>query len=631
MAKNKYTANDIEVLEGLEGVQKNIGMYLGEASTQVLRAFREIYENSVDVFAKGMNKFIAVGLSGTKIPQTFTVVDHGPGIPVEKHKKTGISTLTTVFTTIHAGSNFDKLAKGKAKSRGTHGVGSSATNACSESFIVYTCRDKQWYTQSFSKGKPVSDVSKCKLPKKYVELGASKSCGTVVEFTPDYSLLPKTVIKEQELFEFIKQNAELNSGLTVRFVGPKIDEKICNKKGIITLLEDWIVSSKKKVVTLGRPFIFESPDLSVALQWSDLEGENVFSYVNYAETAGGGYHVQGLFDAITKEFKAAAKKGVDFTAADLREGLIAVIHYKCNDDDYSGQNKEKLSTISAQKIVRDTVAPALTKWIKANAKLVRQIMLRATKIKEAKEQAKAITKAATSLKTTNKSALIPDGKLAMSNPRCAPEQRELFICEGDSAGGNLVQERDPYYQEILKLRGKILNVAKTSSIAKDLQNAPLVNLLVALGADEKLIRKGEKITSFRVGKIVLLTDEDIDGKHIKVLLFTALDKYAPEAFKQGIVYIADVPFFQASNPRTGEKVFGSSLEDVQTKGGKNWHVSRLKGLGEMNKEELAPFCLYPESRRLIRIPYFKSSKEREEYIRLVGEDVQYRKEMLGVD
>lgn len=627
----KYTANDIEVLEGPEGLRSNVGMYLGEASTQVLRAFREIYENSVDVYAKEMNDFVSVSLQGTKLPQTFVVIDKGPGIPVEKHKKTGVSTLTTVFTTIHAGSNFKKQERGKAKSRGKHGVGSSATCACSDTFIVWTCRDKQWYTQVFKKGKPITEVEKLKkIPQEFVDLGASKSSGTIIKFTPDYTILPKTIIKEQELFDFIRQNAELNSGLKVRFVGQKIDETIHNKRGIIALLENFIRSQKHKPNVLGEPFIFESDNLSVALQWSDLEGETVLSYVNYGETSNGGSHVQGLFDAITKEFKAVAKKGDDFTAQDLREGLIAVIHYKCNDDDYSGQNKERLNTVSAIKIVKDTVSDPLSKWITRHKKLVREISQRANQIKKAKQEAKAITKAATALKTTNKSVLITDGKLTMSNPKCPPEQRELIVVEGDSAGGSCIPERNPYNQEILKLRGKILNSAR-STIAKDLANTPLVNLLVALGADEKSIKKGEQITSFRVGKIILLTDEDIDGKHIKVLLFTALEKYAPEAFKQGIVYIADVPFFQASDPKTGNKVFGKSLEEVQTLGGKNWHISRLKGLGEMNADELAPFCLYPETRKLIRIPYFNNAKEREEYLRLVGEDVQYRKQMLGVE
>jgi Type IIA topoisomerase (DNA gyrase/topo II, topoisomerase IV), B subunit len=341
-------------------------------------------------------------------------------------------------------------------------------------------------------------------------------------------------------------------------------------------------------------------------------------------------HVQGLFDAITKEFKAVAGRGVDFTASDLREGLIAVIHYKCNDDDYAGQNKEKLNSPSATKIVRDEVSKALAKWVKSNTKLVREISLRATNIKAAKEEARKLTRAASNLKTHNKSVLVPNGKLIMSDKNCPPEKRELFIVEGDSAGGSLSDTRDPSYQEVLKLRGKAINVAKSSSIAKDLANQEIQNLLIALGADPTKIKKGGKIDSFRVGKIILLTDEDIDGEHIKVLLFTILHKYAPEAFKQGIVYIAKLPLFQASNPKTGEKIFGNTLKEVQDEGAASWHISRLKGLGEMDSEELAPFALYEDTRKLVRIEYFKSDKEEKEYLQLVGNDVQYRKKMLGV-
>lgn len=778
MAKTKsYNASDIEVLSGVEGIRKNIGMYLGRAETQVLHSFREIYENAVDVFIKEMNDFVGIGLITTGSrkdkKQTFIVVDKGPGIPVEKNKATKVSTLTTVFTSLHSGSNFDKQKKGKAASRGKHGVGSVACNAAAEQFIVYTCRDKQWYTQTFNYGKPVTEVTKCKLPTKYKQYGASPTCGTVVEFVPDYKVLPNTIISDKELFDFIKQNAELNTGLKVKFVSDSINEVICNKKGIVSLLEDYI-SNQKKVQILGKPFIFENDILNVALQWSNLEGEHILSYVNSAKTPEGGTHVQGMFDCITKEFKAVAGRGVDFTASDLREGLIAVVHYKCTDDDYSGQNKEKLNSPSAINVVKETLSKPLSKWIKANAKLVREISLRATKIKEAKAEARALTRAASNLKTTNKSVLVPNGKLVMSDRSCLPEKRELFIVEGDSAAGcwttdtnvmtldgvktfselinehneglinygfafdiekneqvtvqlqfphitkyvdelveiefedgtsytctpehlillengtyveaqfltnaskikstenskpnkvrsvqpisfphkvpvcdlqvdkyhnfalgngiivhnSVIHERDSSYQEVLKLRGKALNVAKTTSVAKDLQNAEISNVLIAIGADANKIKKGQKVDTFRLGKIILLTDEDIDGEHIKVLLFTILDKYAPEAFKQGIVYIAKLPLFQASNPKTGEKVFGNTLKEVQEKGGINWQISRLKGLGEMDANELAPFALYPETRKLVRISYFKSDKEREEYLKMVGNDVQYRKKMLGVN
>lgn len=508
--KTDYTAEDIDVLEGLEPVRKSPGMFLGEASTQVLRAFREIYENSVDVFSKGMNDYVSVVLEGTKLPQTFTVIDHGPGIPTEKHKKTGISTLTTIFTYLHSGSNFDKASKGKSTSRGKHGVGSSCTNACSDSFVVWTCRDKQWYTQSFSKGKPTSKVEKCKFPTKFQKRGAKKDKGTIIQFTPDYTILPKTIIKEDELFSFIKENADLNKGLTVRFIGQNKDETVQNKRGIIAVLEDYI-ESKNKVNVLGKPFVFESENLDVALQWSDLDGENVLSHVNLSRTQDGGTHVQGMFDAITKAFKDAAKRGDDFTASDLREGLIAVIHYKCNDDDYSGQNKEKLNTVSAVKIVKEALAKPLEKWIKSNSKLVREISVRATQIKKAKAEAKAITKAASTLKGSNsKKGQLLGSKLIHCSKKCKPEDVELILVEGNSAAGSVAQARDSSFQEVLKCRGKGLNVFK-STLSKALANAEISSLLVALGADEKKLRKEGVVDKFRVGKILLFSDPDVDA------------------------------------------------------------------------------------------------------------------------
>jgi len=635
--KKSYDASDIEVLSGTKGIRANIGMYLGKSETQVLHAFREIYENAVDVFIKEMNDFVSVVLETIKDKKTktqrqvFTVIDRGPGIPIEKNKETGLSTLTTVFTTLHSGSNFDKSKKGKAASRGKHGVGSAACVACSEVFTVYTCRDEQWYTQTFEKGEPTTKVTKTKLPSKYKKYGAKKDCGTVIEFTPDYTVLPNTIIPEKELFDFIKQNATLNSGLKVRFISDKIDETIYNKKGIITVLDDY-VSSKKKINLLGnKPFIYEDDVVSVACQWSDLEGEHILSYVNSSQTVEGGSHVQGLFDTITKEFKAVAKRGADFTASDLREGLIAVIHYRCTDDDYSGQNKEKLNSPSATGIVKNILSKPLAKWIKKNSKLVREISLRATRIKEAKAEARALTRAASNvIKSSSKKGQLLGSKLIQCNKKCKPEDIELFLVEGNSASGSANLARDPFNQEILKCRGKGLNVFK-STVSKALANQEISSLLVALGAEAKAIKKEGTVSKFRIGKILLFSDPDIDALHIDALWLTWIYKFAPLALKHNMVYKVNVPLYQATWREKGEdkRCFGYSLDEIYEQAPKSAQVTRFKGLGELTYLQLKPF-MDKDTRNITLITLPEAEKKIKEFIEIMGDDVKTRKMILGI-
>lgn len=635
--KNKYSAKDIQVLKGLEAVRKKVGMYLGTRELQNFQCMKEIVENSIDIAVKGMNDYVCLKSIIKDKKQKIIVADCGCGIPVEKHKETKISTLTTIFTVLHAGSNFNK----KVSSRGTFGVGSSAVNAVSEIFNVYTCRNNIWYSQKFSKGKPVTEVEKLKkFPKEFKDLYTKKHKpkGTIVEYVLDYDIMDKKILDDKFLLKYIKETSNLNSNITFRLINSINKEyEYCNKNGIIELLNKY-KEDNKKVQFLGKEFVYEDKQgkLEIALQWSSNTDEVFYSYVNGASTINHGTHIQGMNDAIAKVFKKYTKAKQNISINDLRSGLVAFLHYHCNDDDYAGQNKEKLNTPSAVKIVSDTLIEPLEKWCNKNKKTVKEIINRALRIKQAKEEAQKITKLASNLKTNNKSVLVKDGKLVMSNKKCKVEDRRLFIVEGDSAGGSVIKARNPFTDEILKLRGKPLNVAKTKSIADDLKNREITNLLISLGADANTIKKGEKLETTRVGSVNILTDADVDGLNIQVLVLTILLKYAPKLIEKGMVYIINTPLFQAST-REGNKYFGNSLEEVKklalnnTKYKNNILVTRFKGLGEANSDMIYSFAFDENNVNKTKVTFDLVDKEIKKYYNVVGEDTTERKKLLGID
>jgi DNA gyrase/topoisomerase IV subunit B len=507
--------SEIQILSSIEGIRSAVGMYLGPAENQVLQTVRETLQNSVDEFLRRRNSYICLVVQTQKESQTYTVIDRGSGIPVAPHPKTGKSILTEVLTKIHAGSNFNKQSEKKAKTGGKHGTGISCVTATSSLFTCYTCNKGIWYTQSFKKGKRITKVEKCLFPKQYKKFGALSKQGTIIEYTPDYSILPKTKLAKKQIYDLARYTSGFNTGLKLRVIyDGKLDETFLNKAGVVTVLNIFKESLPKKTEYIGKPYLFEhkSGDLQIGLQWSSLEGEHVLSFVNSLEVSGLGSHVQGAYNVISKVFKEAKGRGSDFSAADLREGMLLVIHYKCDDDEYAGQNKEKLNSASATARVSSLLEKDLQKWAKDHDKLVRKICKRATILAKAKQEAKKITKAAATLKVSKrKGNPLGSDKLAMCDKNCPAEERELFVCEGTSASGSLKAARTVYNQIVLGLRGKPLNVAKTPSIAKDLANKEIRDLLIALGADPREIAKGEKLSEISVNKIVIMTDSDVDG------------------------------------------------------------------------------------------------------------------------
>lgn len=526
MTKKKiqvYNADSIIVLEGLEGVRQKSAMYISDKESKgVFICVKEAVENAIDEVLAGHNNYISLIVNNKKNLQTFTIVDHGRGIPISKHKKSGKSTLTTILTTLHSGGKFNDTNYSNG-SIGTHGVGISVTNALSSLFQIWTFRNKKWYHQKFKEGIVKSKVKNLKPPKLKVPLKP----GTIIKFTPDYSIFgtfSKSKINNKVLQDWFKDLSNLNKGVKLRLIiDNKVDETYYNNKGAKNYLDSIIKDSA--CVTLGKPFIFESNNLTIAIQWSDFTEDGLFSYINGAKTIEHGEHVNGMNAAITKAFKTiVTSKKLKWTATDIRVGIIGYINYKFNGAEFNNQTKAKFVTLSARKEIQEQIYKSFLDYLKKNKTATTNILKRASEIKKAKDTAKALTKAASKLKSVGRSKLLLPGKLVTSSKSTLAEDKELFIVEGNSASGGAVKARDSNFQEILCMKGKIINSAK-ATLSKTLNSEEIKNIIIALGLDPSTIINKNKKHNFRVGKIMILSDADPDGplvSNTKVLLVNGL-------------------------------------------------------------------------------------------------------------
>lgn len=614
----KYNEASIKVYKGLEGVIANPSMYIGRlGEPAIFHMLRECVENSTDESMANHNNYICVKLENNK----YIVIDNGRGIPVGKHKTTGISTLTSIMTTLHSGGKFD--SKSYEHSRGTHGVGVSVVNALSDILEIYTFRDNQWYYQKYKQGKVNSKLEKVKIPKELREIGAKR--GTVVIFSPSKVVEPPKKLESKKVMSWLQDIANLNKGLKIRFIDNKNDIVFINKGGPDEYLKSII--EKCKCSTLGKPFILDTNSLTIAIQWSDFEDQGLVSYVSGALTADGGTHVKGLHDAISKALKPYAGKKQKFTANDLRFGLVGFINYKLSRASFDSQTKSELVTKQAKEDVIKIIGSSLDKFFKENKKLAIDIVSRATIINSNREKLKESTRAATKVQNNVKS-LLP-GKLACCKRTTPPEERELFLCEGDSGGENVKKARNILFQEVLPLKGKPLNGAKDKT-GKILKSEEVLNILTAIGFTKQnltdLAKKKKVDVKFRVGKIMITADADVDGYHIEQLICTDLFLVCPEIFKRGMVYCVKTPLFQASYK--DKKWFADTLEELKELCHPKSIISRLKGLGELNADQLARF-INPKTRNIIKIKNIVG-EDIKEFMDIVGEKSETRKKLLGV-
>lgn len=501
--------------------------------------------------------------------------------------------------------------------KNTHGVGISCTNALSKHFQCWTFRDGNWYTETFEYGKPTSKV--VKIPS--TKLPFKQQKGTIVKFVCDETIL-KSPLNKSEIKDYLENCSFLNSG--IQFVYEETETNTVNvfkSNGLLDFITKITTKyGEQKFENLGKPFSFKNETVDVCLQWFESDDTNLTSWVNSSKTVEGGTHVDGLVKVITNCFGKLAKKK-NYKPEDLRVGLYGGLNYRVAEPQFDSQTKEKLINPDATKIVYEAIEKEFDKYLNSNKAFTKRIIDRANEMRSIYNKFVSEKKALSKVKTKGKASLPPPTKFVISN--CKDDNlRELFICEGESAGGTAKAARNPYYQEILKLKGKILNTAK-ANLSKVYESEDILNILKAIGFDP--VNRNHNI---RVGKVIILTDADVDGVHISTLLLTLFKFYYPELLEQGRVFCVDAPLF-IGKTRT-KTLYGADLQDLQKQSGneKLLSVTRLKGWGEASANLLKTLAFDPSTRNLIQIQDVTSKQDLDLFKKLVGEDTEIRKQLL---
>ncbi|HEY2732244.1 MAG TPA: DNA topoisomerase IV subunit B [Polyangia bacterium] len=627
MTSMSYTSEDITVLEGLEPVRKRPGMYIGGTDTKGYHHLLwEIVDNSVDEVINGFGSRIEVVLH--KDHKSGTVTDDGRGIPVDVKKEFKKSALELVLTTLHAGGKFN--AGQYQFSGGLHGVGSSVVNALSEELVATIKRDGATWEQRYERGKAVTKVKK---------LGPARGTGTSIFFRPDPQIFGKQQELSADTIRFrLDAKAFLHKGLKIIFKDEAAgtEEVLAHPGGIADFLTK-IVVDRSKPPTAPQVFYFERAvdggpgqggfRIEAALQWTESHEETIRSYVNAIPTTQGGTHEQGFRSAIVKAMRSFMEasnlepKGVTVTAEDIREGIVGILSIYMQEPQFQGQTKERLGSPEAQAQVDGAVRPALERFLLENKTAGAQIVERVALAAKAREASRAAANAV-SRKTAVSHRLNLPGKLADCSST-DPARSELFIVEGDSAGGSAKQGRERKTQAILPLRGKVLNTEQ-ASLQKVMVNKELQDVVSALGCG---VGADFKIERLRYHKIILLMDADSDGHHIATLLLTFFYRHLTQLIKEGYVYLAQPPLFRidygkethwALDEPDRERIVAALPKNAKPE------VMRFKGLGEMQPEELARTTLDPATRRLLRVTADDVEETDRVLTELMGKDVEAR-------
>ncbi len=628
MANTQYNADSITVLEGLEAVRKRPGMYIGGVGTKGLNhLIYEIVDNAVDEHLAGFCSTIWVTL---ETDGSCTVKDSGRGIPVEMHKK-GVSAERVVLSTLHAGGKFDNEAY--KTSGGLHGVGSSVVNALSAHMDVKIYKNGFIHHDAYERGIPTVELENGLLP----VLGKTRQTGTEINFLPDDEIFEKTRFKADWLKSRLHETAYLNPGLTIYYKNARANEKeeitYHEPEGIIAYVKE--LNRGKTVI--HEPVYFKKEidkiEVEVAFQFVDAFEENILGFCNNIFTQEGGTHLVGfktrftqLINSYARELGILKEKDPNFTGADTRNGMTAIVAVKHPDPIFEGQTKTKLASADATKAVFTISGDLLQHYFDRNLETLKAIIgcaEKSAKIRKAEEKAK------TNMLTKSKFSFDSNGKLANCESRDA-ELCEIFIVEGDSAGGSAKTARNRKYQAILPIRGKILNVEK-ASMDKVLANAEIKTMINTFGCGfSEGYGNDFDITKLKYNKIILMTDADVDGSHIDTLLLTFLYRFMPELIYNGHVYIAMPPLYKVI-PSRGQEMYlydDKELERYRKSHTGDFRLQRYKGLGEMDPEQLWETTLDPERRVLKRVEIEDARMASEVTEMLMGSEVPPRRQFI---
>ena len=617
-----YTASEIQVLEGLEPVRKRPGMYIGSTGPDGLHHLvYEVVDNSIDEALAGMCDTIEVIIGGDG---SVEVRDNGSGIPVEKHKQTGKSTVETVLTILHAGGKFDSDAY--QVSGGLHGVGISVVNALSEWLIAEVSRDGHIYRQHFSRGKATSELD---------IVGDTDETGTTIRFMPDSQIFELTDFSFEVLEKRFREMAFLNKNvkISLRDLRPEEEKAVdFHYEGGIKSFVEYINRNK---TSIQKDVIYfevnkDGTIVELALQYTNSYSENIYTFANNINTEEGGTHLSGLRTALTRvindygrEYKYIKENEQNLTGDDVREGLTGVLSVKLKEPQFEGQTKAKLGNSETRGIVETASYDYLKSYLEENpadARIILDKAISSRRAREAARKARDLTRRKSVLETTT----LP-GKLSDCQSTDVHDT-EIYLVEGDSAGGSAKSGRDRRFQAILPLKGKIMNVEK-ARLDRILNSDEIRNMITAFGTG---IGEDFDLSKLRYGKIIIMTDADVDGAHISTLLLTFFYRYMPKLIEEGHVYLAQPPLYKLA--RGKKEVYTYSDEELQEAieeiGGDNYTIQRYKGLGEMNPEQLWETTMDPEKRVLLKVNIYDAVEADEIFTTLMGEKVEPRREFI---
>lgn len=612
-----YGAKDITFWESdLDKIRARPQMYIGstDGATGIFSIVREVLDNGVDEFQAGHAKVLDIVVADDYA--TYTIKDDGRGIPVAMHPVAKKPTLTVVLSYLQTSGKIN-AGKGKAyeNSIGTHGVGAKATNALSDKFTAITCNNGKWFKTEFAKGKEKLKPTACKAP-----TGMRK--GTLISFSPDVSVFKKHANTVPQISAWADLTSRLNPGIRIRLTHKGKTKEWFEPGGIKSLVESRAV--KLEAVPIGKLFEYHSSHMDLALSFTNAEGDLIDAYTNTVKNAEGGVHLNALRSALYDVLKAYLRKGEKMTPHDLLEGVIGVLNYKIAAPRFDSQTKEKLVDERVGDACRTECIEALQAFFDKNKKMADQIVLQAVQLREATNEFRKNKELTRKLKVAKKSKILLPDKLTASL-KCAPDKRELYAVEGDSAAGTAKQARFNDFQEVFALRGKFMN-AMRSTANQLFASDEVIGILQAIGYNPDV---KDPMAHLRIGKLLWLADADADGAHINALGLTLLYKILPEMFDEGMVYVVVGSEFVGKTD-DGKLLYADSLNELKAlNGGKlPKNAKQLKGWGAATPTDLREMAFDPKTRRLLKVMPPKDGGD--EFALLMEDNVEYRRKLLGV-